>query len=119
MITPGPDHPITMSVKPARVRVVYNGHQIADSRDVLVLQEANYPPVYYFPRGDVEMAFLPKTSRKTHCPYKGDASYFTLDMDGEISENAVWSYEDPFPAVEKIRERLAFYPQYVEISEAP
>jgi uncharacterized protein (DUF427 family) len=113
--TPGPDHPITLSAQPRRARVRFEGHVIADSADVLVLKEAGYQPVSYFPRVDVAMAFLSRTDRDTHCPYKGHARYFTLAMDGHIAENAVWSYEDPYPAMELIRGRLAFFPNQVEI----
>jgi uncharacterized protein (DUF427 family) len=117
MLTPGPDHPITIAPAPRRWRVAFQNHVIADSADVLVLQEANLPPVAYFPRGDVDMAYFSKTDRTTHCPYKGDASYYTILMDGVFAENAVWSYEEPFPAMEQIRGRLAFYPNKVEIYE--
>jgi uncharacterized protein (DUF427 family) len=115
MMTPGPDHPITLQPAEGRVQARYSGHVIADSADVLMLTEASYPPVAYFPRADVDMAFMARTTRHTHCPYKGDASYYTLDMDGKISENAVWSYEAPYPAMAAIRDRLAFYPNIVEI----
>jgi uncharacterized protein (DUF427 family) len=115
MKVPGPDHPITLTASGERLQVTYSGHVIADSDKVVMLQEANYPPVAYFPRGDVEMAFMARTAHRTHCPYKGEASYFTLDMDGHIAQNAVWSYETPYEAMEGIRDRLAFYPQLVEI----
>jgi uncharacterized protein (DUF427 family) len=115
MKTPGPDHPISFDYKPMRVQLMYQGHQIADTTDVLVLREAGYRPVYYLPREDVAMDYLSKTSLSTHCPYKGEASYFTLMMDGEIAENAAWSYEDPYPAMEMIRGRIAFYPRFVEM----
>jgi len=111
----GHDHPISVDFKPMRVQLVFQGHQIADSLDVLILREAGYRPVYYFPRQDVAMDYLAKTSRSTHCPYKGEASYFTLAMDGEIAENAAWSYEDPYPSMEMIRGRVAFYPRFVEM----
>jgi uncharacterized protein (DUF427 family) len=115
MKTPGPDHPITLDAAPGRIQGVYSGHVIADSQDVIILREADYPPVAYFPRADVDMAFMARTSHSTHCPYKGQASYFTLTMDGRISENAVWSYEDPYPAMAAIRDRLAFYPNLVDV----
>jgi uncharacterized protein (DUF427 family) len=115
MKTPGPDHPITLETAPRRMQARYDGHVIADSTDVTILREADYPPVAYFPRGDVDMAFMARTSRSTHCPYKGQASYYTLTMDGRVSENAVWSYEDPYPAMAAIRDRIAFYPNIVEV----
>jgi uncharacterized protein (DUF427 family) len=115
MKTPGPDHPIVLEAAPGRVQALYAGHVIADSANVLMLREASYPPVAYFPRDDVDMAFMGRTDRRTHCPYKGFASYYTLNMDGKLAENAVWSYEDPYPAMAAIHDRLAFYPNVVEI----
>ncbi len=117
-LTPGPDHPITIEAAPGRMTAYYQGHEIAGSDDVLLLREANYPPVAYFPRGDVEMGYLGRTARSSHCPYKGDASYFTITMDGRIAENAVWSYETPYPAMDAIKDRLAFYPNTVEVAVA-
>ena len=115
---PGPDHPITIAANPKRLQVRYNGHVIADSEQVLTLQESTYPPVVYFPREDVQMAYFSRTERVTYCPYKGDAHYYTILMDGRFAENAVWTYEQPYPAMESIRGRLAFYPNQVEIYEA-
>jgi len=115
MKIPGPDHPITVTATPKRMQVRYGEHVIADSRAALTLQESTYPPVIYFPREDVQMAYFSRTDKSTHCPYKGDASYYTILMDGRFAENAVWTYEDPYPAMETIRDRLAFYPNQVEI----
>lgn len=115
MKLPGPDHPITIRYNPKRVQVLYDGHLIADTRGALELKEADYPPVQYIPREDVEMAVLSRTDRRTHCPYKGDASYYTIARDGQVAENAVWTYETPYPAMEEIRGLLAFYPDKVEI----
>ena len=117
MKIPGPDHPITVAANPKRIQALYNGHVIADTRKALTLKEASYRPVLYFPREDVEMAFLTRTDHSTHCPYKGDASYYTLLMDGRFAENAVWTYETPYPAMETIKDLLAFYPNQVEIRE--
>lgn len=110
-----PDHPITIEPAAERWRVRYAGHVIADSADALVLREASYPPVIYFPREDVSMEYFARTGHSTHCPYKGDASYYTLNMDGEFAENAVWTYEAPKPQMQLIAGRLAFYPNIVEI----
>ena len=112
------DHPITCSREAGRVAVLFEGHEIADSGDVLLLREASYAPVRYFPRSDVAMAFLQKTDKVTHCPHKGDATYYTIHRDRQIIENAVWSYEAPFPAVARIAGRLAFYPEHVEFKRA-
>jgi uncharacterized protein (DUF427 family) len=117
MKIPGPDHPITVEPSNRRWRVSVDDHIIADSNDALVLTEASYGPVVYFPRKDVEMSFLSRTDRSTHCPYKGDAAYYTIDIAGQVLENAVWTYETPYPAMETIAERLAFYPDKVEVYE--
>ena len=117
MLTPGPDHPITLDPCRSRVRASFGHHVIADTDDALILREASYPPVYYFPKDHIEMGFFGRTDHSTQCPYKGDATYWTLTMDGDVAENAAWSYEDPFPAVAPIKGRLAFYPTKVEIYE--
>jgi uncharacterized protein (DUF427 family) len=117
MKLPGPDHPITISYNPKRVQIEHNGHVIADTRRALVLQEAGYKAVNYLPREDVDMSFFTPTERRTYCPYKGEASYFTILIDGAFAENAVWTYEDPYPAMAQIKDRLAFYPNQVTIHE--
>jgi uncharacterized protein (DUF427 family) len=117
MKRPGPDHPIDITFNPRRVQVLYQGHLIADTRRALALKEATYKAVQYIPREDVEMASLARTERSTNCPYKGDASYFTIARDGTVAENAGWSYEAPYPAMAQIEGMLAFYPNQVEIIE--
>lgn len=115
MLTPGPDHPIDITPARTHWRAMYGDHVIADSGDALILKEAGYAPVIYFPRADVSMEYFSRTDRTTHCPYKGDAAYYTILMDGRFAENAVWTYEEPYPAMEAIRGRLAFYPDKVEV----
>jgi uncharacterized protein (DUF427 family) len=107
-----PEHRITTKPAGARVRVKVKGEVVAESREAIVLQESRYPPVYYLPRKDVKMERLARTSHSTHCPFKGDASYFSF-VNGP--ENAVWSYEQPYDEVAAIREHLAFYPDKAEI----
>jgi uncharacterized protein (DUF427 family) len=114
MKQPSPDHPITVKPNPRRVRVTFNGVVVADSSRALTLQEASYPPVQYIPRTDADMTYFAPSDHHTRCPYKGEASYFTLEVDGKRSVNAVWSYEEPFPAVADIEEHLAFYPDRVD-----
>jgi len=109
-----PDHPISFAKEPGRVQVLFEGHSLAVSDDVLLLSEAGHEPVRYFPREDVQMAFLRKTDKVTHCPYKGQASYYTIMRDRQIIENAIWSYEDPLPEVSQIAGRLAFYPEHFD-----
>ncbi len=117
MKEPGPDHPITLTDNPHRIRVVLGGFIVAETTKALTLQEATLPPVQYIPRSDVRMDLLDRTDHASHCPYKGDASYFTVTAGGLVRENAVWSYEAPFPAVAQIREHLAFYPDRVDAIE--
>src|SRR5262249_15437742 len=114
------DHPITIDKNSKRVRVTFAGRVIANTTGSLTLKEASYKPVFYIPRTDADMRLLKRTDHQTHCPYKGEASYFTIVADGRSAENAVWSYEHPFPAVGEIREYLAFYPDRVDkIEELP
>jgi uncharacterized protein (DUF427 family) len=115
MREPGPDHPITIEAHHGRVRIRFGEHLIADTRAALRLSEASYPPVFYLPRGDVDMDCLERSVRTTHCPYKGDANYFSLRHHARTAPDAVWTYEQPFPAVAAIKERLAFYPDKVSI----
>jgi uncharacterized protein (DUF427 family) len=117
MLEPGPSHPITISAAPGPVRIRFNGEVIAESNNALALHEANYRPVFYIPRADVRPELLHKTGHASHCPYKGDASYYTIEADGRRSENAIWSYEAPFPAVAAIAGHLAFYPDRVDSIE--
>ena len=117
MKLPGPDHPITIARNPQRVRVRFNGRVIADTTRALTLQEAHYPPVQYIPREDADMSAFARTTHHTHCPYKGEANYFTLSAGDRTAENAVWSYEQPFPAVAEIAGHLAFYPDRVDAIE--
>lgn len=117
MKIPGPEHPITLAPTAGRVVVRAGGRVIADSRNALTLAEASYPPVQYIPRADVDMALLSATDHATHCPYKGDASYFSIPAGGARAVNAVWSYAAPYPAVAAIAGHLAFYPDRVEAIE--
>jgi uncharacterized protein (DUF427 family) len=117
---PGPDHPITIERNPNRIVVTVAGRVVADTRAALTLREANYPPVQYVPREDVDVALLARTDRVTYCPYKGDCNYFSIPAGGERSVDAVWTYESPYPAVEVIKEYVAFYPDRIDaIEERP
>jgi uncharacterized protein (DUF427 family) len=117
MKQPGPDHPIVISRSGKHVRIRFAGKTIADTTRALSLKEATYPAVLYVPRADADMTALTATAHHTHCPYKGEASYFTISAGGRTAENAVWSYEQPFPAVAEIKEHLAFYPNRVDAIE--
>jgi uncharacterized protein (DUF427 family) len=115
---PGPDHPISIERNPVRVAVSVAGRVVADTRNALTLREADYPPVQYIPREDVDLFQLERTAQATYCPYKGDCNYYSIPAGGTKSVNAVWSYEDPYPAVAQIKGHVAFYPERVdEIAE--
>jgi uncharacterized protein (DUF427 family) len=117
---PGPDHPISMERYPARVVVSVAGRVIAETRNALTLRESDYSPVQYIPRADVDFSQLERTDHATYCPYKGDCSYYSVPAGGKKSVNAVWTYEDPYPAVAQIKGYVAFYPDRVdEIAEQP
>jgi uncharacterized protein (DUF427 family) len=114
---PGPDHPITVTPNRERVLVRVGGALVADTREALRLQEASYPPVQYIPRKDVDMNLLQRTEHSSYCPFKGDASYYSIPSGGAKSVNAVWSYENPYPAVGQIKDYVAFYPSRVDVIE--
>lgn len=103
------EHRIAIEPNPKRVRAVVGGQTLADTLTSLLLLETDHSPVYYFPRSDVRMELLRATDHHSHCPYKGDASYWTIDTDGRKIENAVWSYQQPLAAAELIDGHLAFY----------
>ncbi len=111
---PGADHPISIEANPSRVVVTVSGKVIADTRDALILREASYPAVQYIPRRDVDMAALTRSEHTTYCPYKGDASYYSIPAGGDRSLNAVWTYENPFEAMVQIKDYVAFYPDRVD-----
>ena len=117
MKVPGPDHPITIAHNPKRVVVRFAGHTVANTQRALTLREASYPPVQYIPREDVDMSLLTRTAHTTHCPYKGDAAYYSIQVGAREQANAVWTYEQPYPRVEAIKDYLAFYPDRVEIKQ--
>ena len=112
--SPGPDHPISIEPNPSRVVVKAGGKIIADTSDALTLREASYLPVQYIPRPDVDMAALTRSEHTSYCPYKGDASYYSIPAGGDRSLNAVWTYETPFEAMAQIKDYVAFYPDRVD-----
>jgi len=117
MKEPGLDHPITITPARKRVRVHFAGKVIADSTNALRFEEKGYPPRLYIPRADADMGALTRTDHRTHCPYKGDANYFSLAADGRSAENAVWTYEQPVPAMAAITDHLCFYDSKVDAIE--
>ena len=115
---PGPDHPISIERNPARIVVSVASRVIADTRNALTVREADYPPVQYIPGKDVDFSRLERTDHATYCPYKGDCNYYSVPSGGKKSVNAVWTYENPYPAVAQIKGHVAFYSDRVdEIAE--
>jgi uncharacterized protein (DUF427 family) len=113
-LVPGPDHPITVTPNPARVVVTVAGKVVADTRRALTLQESTYPAVQYVPIDDVDRSLLERTDTATYCPFKGDASYYSIPVGGERSVDAIWVYESPYDAVAEIKDHVAFYPDRVD-----
>jgi uncharacterized protein (DUF427 family) len=109
-----PDHPITIAPANGRIRVTFAGHIVASSDAALVLTEASYEPVFYIPREHVDFAVLERTVHRTRCPYKGEASYYSIHVDARTAQNAAWSYEQPLESVATIAGYLAFYPDRVD-----
>src|SRR4029078_11567139 len=117
MNLPVPDHQITITANPKRIRVSAGGVVIADTTHALTLKEASYPAVQDVPREDANMALLGSTEPSKHCPHQADASYFSINANGKSIENSIWTYETPFPAMAEISGHLAFYPDKVTIEE--
>jgi uncharacterized protein (DUF427 family) len=103
------DHRVLFDASPKRVRAVFDGRTVADSLRAGLVLETGHMPVYYFPREDVRMDLLERSDHRSHCPHKGDASYWTLKAGGRGAQNAAWSYEEPFAEMASIKGRIAFY----------
>jgi len=119
-LKPGRRHPIT--VVPAGVRIVVRiaGQVIADSSSALTVREADYAAVHYFPREDVDISALERTSHASYCPFKGEAAYFSVPVAGERGINAVWVYEEPYEAVSRTKDYVAFYANRMDsVEELP
>ena len=117
VLQPGPDHPITITPNPEHVVVRVAGKVVADTRRALTLQEAAYPAVQYIPIEDVDHSLLQASDTTTSCPYKGDATYYSIPDGGQTSVDAIWVYTDPHEAVAEIRNHVAFYPDRVDAIE--
>ena len=111
-------HPIVITPHAGRVRIRFAKQVVAESTRALDLKEGSMPPVLYVPREDADLAAYVPTARSTHCPFKGEARYFTLKAGEREAQNAVWSYERPLPGAAAIAGHLAFYPDQVEIEAA-
>ncbi len=106
---PGPEYKVVIESSPRRLRVVFNGETVADSSRMKMMHESRHLPVYYFPVDDVRMDLLGRTDHMTHCPHKGDASYWSVRVGDRVAENAMWSYEDPTDNVPDLKGLVAFY----------
>ncbi|WP_454561554.1 DUF427 domain-containing protein [Mycobacterium haemophilum] len=120
VLEPSAGHPITIERTKGRVQVRVNGELIADTTAALVLQEATLPAVQYIPLSDVAQDRLSRTDTGTYCPFKGDASYYSVTTAaGDTVDDAIWTYEQPYPAVAAIAGHVAFYPNKAEITVLP
>ncbi|MGO8963616.1 DUF427 domain-containing protein [Mycobacterium sp.] len=120
VLEPTTEHPITISPTGARVVVRVNGEVVADTHDALQLQESTYPAVQYIPFNDVVQGLLTRTDTSTYCPYKGEAGYYRVTTAaGDTVDDAIWTYEQPYPAVAEIAGHVAFYPDKAEVSVEP
>lgn len=104
-----PDYQIEISPAGKTVSIELEGEKIVESANALVMREQNHGPVYYFPREDIAMTHFQRTDHSSHCPFKGDASYWTLKVGDRVLENVMWSYETPFDECAQIKDYVAFY----------
>lgn len=119
VLEPTAEHPITVAPTGKHVTVRVNGEVVADTDDALTLQESTYPAVQYIPMRDVVASKLTSSDTTTYCPFKGDASYYNVTTSsGDVVEDAIWTYERPYPAVGDIAGHVAFYPDKADITVA-
>lgn len=107
--TKSPGYKVNLEVVNKRIRVEFGGVVIADSVKVIVLNETRHAPTYYFPKNDVRMDLLRQSEYHTHCPFKGNATYWSIEAGGKKAENAVWGYDQPFVDVSEIKSYVALY----------
>lgn len=120
VLEPNAEHPITIEPTNGRVQVRVNGELVADTTDALELREATIPAVQYIPIADVLQDRLTRTDTSTYCPFKGDATYYSVTTSsGDTVDDVIWTYEQPYPAVAAIAGHVAFYPDKADISVSP
>ncbi len=115
-LLPGPDHPITIAADGVHVVAKVGDQVIADTASALTLQESNYPPAYYVPLSDVDQAVLKDSTTSTYCPYKGEASYYSVATPSGDVADAMWTYVEPYDAVAEIAGHVCFYGDRVELT---
>ena len=119
VLQPTANHPITVEPTGKHVTVRINGEVVAETDNALTLQESTYPAVQYIPRSDVVQTVLTSSDTTTYCPFKGDASYYTVTTAaGDTVDDAIWTYEQPYPAVADIAGHVAFYADKADIAVA-
>jgi uncharacterized protein (DUF427 family) len=102
--------PPRLEASSARVRVVFNDVVIADTERAQRVLETSHPPVYYLPPEDIRTEYLRQTEQRTFCEFKGQAHYYTVEVDGKRAENAAWFYPNPTARFASITDYVAFYP---------
>ncbi|MBO9532612.1 MAG: DUF427 domain-containing protein [Solirubrobacteraceae bacterium] len=117
-LIPSDEHPITITPTAGRVTVKVGDTVVAESDRAVTLQESNYPGVQYLPLDDVDQTLITSTDTATYCPYKGDASYYSITTPAGTIDDAIWSYAQPYEAVSEIAGYVAFYPNKVELTVA-
>jgi uncharacterized protein (DUF427 family) len=117
VLEPTAEHPITIEPTPGRVVVRIGDTVVASSEHSLTLQESTYPAVQYIPLADVDQSLLRRTDTESYCPFKGDASYYSVQTaDGGTVTDAIWTYEQPYAAVSEIKDHVAFYPDKAAVT---
>jgi uncharacterized protein (DUF427 family) len=116
VLEPTAEHPITINPTGKRVVVRINGDIVADTHEALQLQESTYPAVQYIPLKDVVREALTRTDTSTYCPFKGEAAYYSVTTGDATVDDAIWFYEEPFPAVAQIVDHVAFYADKADIT---
>jgi uncharacterized protein (DUF427 family) len=116
VLEPTAEHPITVAPTGRHVTVQVNGTVIAETDDALTLRESDYPAVQYIPMRDVAEPSLVCSDTTTYCPYKGDATYYHVNVAGQTVEDVIWTYGQPYPAVGAIAGHVAFYPDKADIT---
>jgi uncharacterized protein (DUF427 family) len=112
-------HRITVEPFDGAVTIIFSDAILASTDKALVLREANYPPVFYIPFNDIYFEFLRRSGTSTHCPYKGDASYWSATAVGEAVNDVMWAYEHPYDEMLQIKDHGAFYPDKVRFEANP